>query len=54
MGDIGEFSESDIDAEDYFNLLLSPARPRRYLEQLGVECDSESGDKDENDENETG
>ncbi|KAM4062084.1 hypothetical protein HRG_013542 [Hirsutella rhossiliensis] len=30
-----EFSESDIDAEDYFNLLLSPARPRRYLKQLG-------------------
>ncbi|KAL6405464.1 transposase [Ilyonectria robusta] len=51
MGDKGEFSKSDIDAEDYFNLLLSPARPRRYPKQLGVECDSEPGDEDENDEN---
>lgn len=45
-----QFSESDIDAEDYFNLLLSPARPRRYLKQLGVESDSDPGDEDENDE----
>ncbi|KJK85354.1 hypothetical protein H633G_10806 [Metarhizium anisopliae BRIP 53284] len=45
--DRGQFSESDIDAEDYFNLLLSPARPRRYLEQLGVESDAELGDEDE-------
>jgi hypothetical protein len=52
MGEKGEFSESNIDAEDYFNLLLSPARPRRYVEQLGVECDSEPGDEDENDEKE--
>ena len=45
MGDKGEFSESN-NAEGYFNLLLSPALPRRYLEQLGVECDSEPGDED--------
>ncbi|KAJ3455288.1 hypothetical protein MRS44_013888 [Fusarium solani] len=45
------FSESDIDADDYFNLLLSPARPRRYLKQLGVESDSDLGDEDENDDN---
>ncbi|KAM4063335.1 ATP-dependent DNA helicase PIF1 [Hirsutella rhossiliensis] len=43
-----EFSESDIDAEDYANVLLSPARPRRYLEQLGVEPDSEPGEEDGN------
>ncbi|KID82373.1 ATP-dependent DNA helicase PIF1 [Metarhizium guizhouense ARSEF 977] len=36
-----QFSESGIDAEDYANILLSPARPRRYLEQLGIEQDSE-------------
>ncbi|KAJ3517269.1 hypothetical protein NM208_g14729 [Fusarium decemcellulare] len=50
--DRGQFSESDIDADDYFNLLLSPARPRRYLKQLGVETDSDLGDEDENDDNE--
>ncbi|KAH7477700.1 hypothetical protein FOMA001_g9238 [Fusarium oxysporum f. sp. matthiolae] len=49
--DRGQFSESDIDADDYFNLLLSPARPRRYLKQLGVESDSDLGDEDENDDN---
>ncbi|EXU94892.1 PIF1-like helicase [Metarhizium robertsii] len=48
--DDGQFSESDVDAEDYFNLLLSPVRPRRYLEQLGVECDSDPGDEDNNDD----
>ncbi|KAK8912669.1 hypothetical protein VCV18_012348 [Metarhizium anisopliae] len=42
-----QFSESDIDAEGYANVLLSPARPRRYLEQLGIEPDSESGEEDE-------
>ncbi|KID95259.1 ATP-dependent DNA helicase PIF1, partial [Metarhizium majus ARSEF 297] len=42
--DRGQFSESDIDAEDYANVLLSPARPRRYLEQLGIEPDSEPGE----------
>ncbi|KAK8913452.1 hypothetical protein VCV18_011458 [Metarhizium anisopliae] len=47
----GQFSESDIDAEDYFNLLLSPARPRRYLEQLGVGSDSDPGDEDEDGNN---
>src|ERR1044071_7463175 len=45
--DRGQFSESDIDAEDYANVLLSPARPRRYLEQLGIEPDSEQGEEDE-------
>ncbi|EXU95902.1 AAA ATPase, helitron and PIF1-like helicase domain protein [Metarhizium robertsii] len=45
--DRGQFSESDIDAEDYANVLLSPARPRRYLEQLGIEPDSEPGEEDE-------
>jgi hypothetical protein len=45
--DKGQLSESDIDVEDYFNLLLSPARPRRYLEQLGLESDAELGDEDE-------
>ncbi|KJZ72272.1 hypothetical protein HIM_04084 [Hirsutella minnesotensis 3608] len=45
--DRGQFSESDIDAEDYVNVLLSPARPRRYLEQLGIEPDSEPGEEDE-------
>ncbi|KAF5133799.1 ATP-dependent DNA helicase PIF1 [Metarhizium anisopliae] len=45
--DKGQLSESDIDVEDYFNLLLSPARPRRYLEQLGVESDAELGDDEE-------
>ncbi|KAF5120942.1 hypothetical protein E5D57_013278 [Metarhizium anisopliae] len=49
--DGGQFSESDIDAEDYFNLLLSPARPRRYLEQLGVGSDSDPGDEDEDGNN---
>ncbi|KAG7002669.1 ATP-dependent DNA helicase PIF1 [Fusarium oxysporum f. sp. conglutinans] len=49
--DRGQFSESDIDADDYFNLLLSPARPRRYLKRLGVESDSDLGDEDENDDN---
>ncbi|KNB13921.1 hypothetical protein FOXG_12538 [Fusarium oxysporum f. sp. lycopersici 4287] len=49
--DRGQFSESDIDADDYFNLLLSPDRPRRYLKQLGVESDSDLGDEDENDDN---
>ncbi|KAM4061282.1 PIF1-like helicase [Hirsutella rhossiliensis] len=39
--DYGRFSGSDIDAEDYVNVLLSPARPRRYLERLGIEPDSE-------------
>ncbi|KAH8654282.1 hypothetical protein BGZ61DRAFT_287644, partial [Ilyonectria robusta] len=51
--DWGQFSESDIDAEDYFNLLLSPVRPRRYLEQIGVECDSDPGDGDESDGNDS-
>ncbi|KJK85270.1 hypothetical protein H633G_10889, partial [Metarhizium anisopliae BRIP 53284] len=47
-GDDGDqFSESDTDAEDYANVLLSPARPRRYLEQLGIEPDSEPGEEDE-------
>ncbi|KAK8912295.1 hypothetical protein VCV18_011542 [Metarhizium anisopliae] len=45
----GQFSETDIDAEDYANVLLSPARPRRYLEQLGIEPDSESGEEDVSD-----
>ncbi|KHO10579.1 Beta-ketoacyl synthase [Metarhizium robertsii ARSEF 23] len=45
--DKGQLSESDIDVEDYFNLLLSPARPRRFLKKLGVESDSELGDEDE-------
>ncbi|XP_044718718.1 PIF1-like helicase domain-containing protein [Hirsutella rhossiliensis] len=45
--DYGRFSESDIDAEDYVNVLLSPARPRRYLERLGIEPDSEPGEEDE-------
>ncbi|KAF6527894.1 hypothetical protein HZS61_008196 [Fusarium oxysporum f. sp. conglutinans] len=49
--DRGQFSESDIDAEDYFNLLLSPARPRRYLKQLGVESDPDLGDEHENSDN---
>ncbi|KAK8912067.1 hypothetical protein VCV18_012842 [Metarhizium anisopliae] len=49
--DGGQFSESDIDAEDYFNFLLSPARPRRYLEQLGVGSDSDPGDEDEDGNN---
>ncbi|KID81680.1 ATP-dependent DNA helicase PIF1 [Metarhizium guizhouense ARSEF 977] len=49
--DGGEFSESDIDVEDYFNLLLSPTRPRGYLEQLGIESDSDPGDEDEGDNN---
>ncbi|KAK4068341.1 hypothetical protein Purlil1_13812 [Purpureocillium lilacinum] len=48
--DRGQFSESDIDAEDYANVLLSPARPRRYLEQLGVEPDSEPGEEADNSE----
>ncbi|OAQ57415.2 ATP-dependent DNA helicase PIF1 [Pochonia chlamydosporia 170] len=48
--DRGQFSESDVDVEDYFNLLLSPARPRKYLEHLGVESDSDLGDEDENDD----
>lgn len=47
--DGGHFCESDMDAEDYFNLLLSPARPRRYLKQLGGSA-SEPGDEDENEE----
>ncbi|KAF5139524.1 hypothetical protein E5D57_003320 [Metarhizium anisopliae] len=47
--DRGQFSESDVDVEDYFNLLLSPARPRKYLEHLGVESDSDLGDEDGND-----
>ncbi|XP_044717429.1 uncharacterized protein HRG_08937 [Hirsutella rhossiliensis] len=34
--DSGQFSESDIDAEDYFNLLLSPARPRRIRHSQGL------------------
>ncbi|KAF5132979.1 hypothetical protein E5D57_003601 [Metarhizium anisopliae] len=45
--DKGQLSKSDIDVEDYFNLLLSPARPRRYLEQLGLESDAELGDEEE-------
>ncbi|KAI8416687.1 hypothetical protein FOFC_03000 [Fusarium oxysporum] len=49
--DRGQFSESDIDVEDYFNLLLSPARPRRYLKQLGVESDPDLGDEHENSDN---
>ncbi|KAF5127214.1 ATP-dependent DNA helicase pif1 [Metarhizium anisopliae] len=49
--DGGQFSESDIDVEDYFNLLLSPTRPRGYLEQLGIESDSDPGDEDEGDNN---
>ena len=51
--DRGQSSESDIDAEDRYNLLLSPVRPRRYLEQLGVECDSGPGDEDDNDDNDS-
>ncbi|KHO00508.1 ATP-dependent DNA helicase PIF1 [Metarhizium album ARSEF 1941] len=47
QGKRGQFSESDIDAEDYANVLLSPARPRRYLEKLGIEPDSEPGEEDE-------
>ncbi|KID80876.1 hypothetical protein MGU_11703 [Metarhizium guizhouense ARSEF 977] len=48
--DGGQFSESDIDAEDYANLLLSPALPRGFLEQLGAEPDSESEDEEGNGE----
>lgn len=46
----GQFLESDIDAEDYANLLLSPARPRRHLEQLEAKLDSKLGDKEGNSE----
>ncbi|KHO10936.1 Ankyrin repeat-containing domain protein [Metarhizium robertsii ARSEF 23] len=51
--DGGQFSESDVDAEDFFNLLLSPVRPRRYLEQLGAECDSDPGDEDNRDDDDS-
>ncbi|KAM4062457.1 hypothetical protein HRG_013635 [Hirsutella rhossiliensis] len=42
-----------MDAEDYFNLLLSPVRPRRYREQLGADCDSDAGNEDENNDNDS-
>ncbi|KAM4062415.1 hypothetical protein HRG_012405 [Hirsutella rhossiliensis] len=42
-----------MDAEDYFNLLLSPARPRRYREQLGADCNSDAENEDENSDNDS-
>ncbi|XP_044718785.1 PIF1-like helicase domain-containing protein [Hirsutella rhossiliensis] len=42
-----------MDAEDYFNLLLSPVRPRRYREQLGADCDSDAENEDENNDNDS-
>ena len=51
--DRDQFSEPDMDAEDYFNLLLSPVRPRRYREQLGADCDSDAENEDENSDNDS-
>jgi hypothetical protein len=46
----GQFSKSDIDGEGYANVRLLPAQSRRYLEQLGVEPDSEPEGEAENGE----
>lgn len=50
-GDRDQFAKSDIDAEDYANVLLSPARPHRYLEELGFETDPEPEDDGDGDQN---
>ncbi|KAM4061745.1 hypothetical protein HRG_011758 [Hirsutella rhossiliensis] len=42
-----------MDAEDYFNLLLSPVRPRHYREQLGAGCDSDAENEGENSDNDS-
>ncbi|KJZ69841.1 hypothetical protein HIM_10769 [Hirsutella minnesotensis 3608] len=52
-GDRDQFSEPDMDAEDYFNLLLSPVRPRRYREPLGADCDSDAENEGENSANDS-
>ncbi|KJZ69579.1 hypothetical protein HIM_08449 [Hirsutella minnesotensis 3608] len=42
-----------MDAEDYFNLLPSPVRPRHHVDQLGADCDPDSQNEGQNGDNDS-